>query len=94
MVAQLVKRSLPTPEIRGSNPVIGKIYIECLLSSVLIRRKLIKEAENGPLKTMAPYCSVRPPWTLWTKKVATLPWTWLLPILVNEWHDVGLGEGP
>ena len=58
VVAQLVKRLLPTPEIRGSNPVIGKIYIECLLSSVLIRRKLIKEAENGPLKTMTPYCSV------------------------------------
>ena len=26
-VGQLVERSLPTPEIRGSNPVIGKIYV-------------------------------------------------------------------
>ena len=27
MSAQLVDRSLPTPEIRSSNPVIGKIYM-------------------------------------------------------------------
>ena len=27
VVAQLVERSLPTPEVRGSNPVIGKIYM-------------------------------------------------------------------
>ena len=26
-VAQLVERSLPIPELRGSNPVIGKNYI-------------------------------------------------------------------
>ena len=26
VVAQLVERSLPTPEVRSSNPVIGKIY--------------------------------------------------------------------
>ena len=26
VVAQLVKRSLPTPEVRGSNPVIGKKF--------------------------------------------------------------------
>ena len=25
VVAQLVERSLPIPEVRGSNPVIGKI---------------------------------------------------------------------
>ena len=30
--AQLVEQSLPKPEIRGSNPVIGKFY---LLSTVL-----------------------------------------------------------
>ena len=50
VVAQLVERLLPIPEVQGSNPVIGKIYIEhlftCLLSSVLNRRK---EAGNGPL---------------------------------------------
>ena len=26
VVAQLVERSLPIPEVRGLNPVIGKIY--------------------------------------------------------------------
>ena len=42
VVAQLVERSLQTPEVRGSNPAIGKIYIEQLLSTVL---KI--EAGNG-----------------------------------------------
>ena len=28
VVAQLVERSFPIPEVRGSNPVIGKIYTE------------------------------------------------------------------
>ena len=46
-VAQLVERSLLTPEVCGSNPVIDEIYIEhCLLST---------EAGNGPFflkKTM------------------------------------------
>ena len=27
VVAQLAERSLPTPEIRGSNPDIGKLYL-------------------------------------------------------------------
>ena len=27
VVAQLVERSLPTPEMRGSNPVIAKFYL-------------------------------------------------------------------
>ena len=38
-----VGRAVAEPEVRGSNPVIGKIYIEhlftCLLSTVLKRRK-------------------------------------------------------
>ena len=37
VVAQLVEWSLPIPEVRGSNPVIGKnLYILniCLLSTV------------------------------------------------------------
>ena len=37
-VAQLVERSLPTPEVRRSNPVIGKLYITNILSTVLKRR--------------------------------------------------------
>jgi len=35
VVTQLVERSLLTPEVRGSNPVIGKMYIERLLPTVL-----------------------------------------------------------
>ena len=38
VVAQLIERSLPTPWVRSSNPVIGKIYIEHLLN-VFKRRK-------------------------------------------------------
>ena len=34
VVVKLVERSLPIPEVRGLNPVIGKIYIEHLLSTV------------------------------------------------------------
>ena len=37
VVAQLVERSLPAPDVRGSNPVDGKIYIERLLSTILKR---------------------------------------------------------
>ena len=35
VVAQLIERSLLTLEVRGSNQVIGNIYIEHLLSTVL-----------------------------------------------------------
>ena len=30
VVTQLVERSLPAPEVRGSNPVIGRIFIHLL----------------------------------------------------------------
>ena len=40
VVAQLVERSLPIPEVRGSNPVIGKnLNLTFLLSTVLKRQK-------------------------------------------------------
>ena len=39
VVAQLTEKSLPTPEFRGSNPDICKIYITYILSTVLKRRK-------------------------------------------------------
>ena len=39
VVAQLVKWSLPTLEMPGSNPVNGKLYITYLLSNVLKRQK-------------------------------------------------------
>ena len=48
-VAQLVQWSLPTPEVRGSNPVMGKKIIECLLSTELKKTKVKKkETGNGP----------------------------------------------
>ena len=39
VMPQLVERSLPTPEVPDSNPEIGKIYNEHLLSTILKRRK-------------------------------------------------------
>ena len=43
VVAQLVERSIPIPEVPGSTPVTGKIYIEylftCLQSTALKRQK-------------------------------------------------------
>ena len=39
VVAQLVERLLPVPEVCGSNPVTGKKFMEHLLSTALKRRK-------------------------------------------------------
>ena len=54
VVAQLVERSLSLPEVRGSNPVIGKnLFISniCLLSTVYWKdENKEKEAGNGPFK--------------------------------------------
>ena len=50
VVAQLVEQSLPTPEIRGSNPVIGNLLywsFICLLSTVPIEKKKIKKKRPG-----------------------------------------------
>ena len=52
VVAQLVERSLLIPEVRGSNPVIGKyLLIEHLFSVNCIKKTKIKknEAGNGPV---------------------------------------------
>ena len=46
VVAQLVERSLPTPEVCCSNPVIGKPYITYLLSTVLKWRKIKKKGRK------------------------------------------------
>ena len=64
-MAQLVERLLPIPEVRGSNLVIGKIYIEHLSSVNCIEKTKIKkkEAGNGPFffkkKTMSFKVGVR-----------------------------------
>ena len=52
-VAQLVERLLPIPEVRGSNPVIGKNLFKLnisLLSTLYWKdENKEKEAGNGPL---------------------------------------------
>ena len=48
VVAQLVEGSLSTPEVNGLYPIIGKIFIESFLSTVLKRRNKEKEPGNGP----------------------------------------------
>ena len=56
VVTQLVERSLPIPEVRGSNPAIGKNYIEHLLSTGLKRRNKEKNARiEGQQVKFLPY---------------------------------------
>ena len=52
VVAQLAERSLPTPEIRGSNLDIGIISIVKFICQLLSRKDKNKEKEagKGPLK--------------------------------------------
>ena len=54
VVAQLVERSLPIPEVRGLNPVISKILFINIkqlytINCVLKRRKLIKRGQELPI---------------------------------------------
>ena len=46
VLAQLVERSIPTPEVRGLNPVIGKICVYYQLYWKDENKE--KEAWNGP----------------------------------------------
>ena len=50
VVAQLVEQSLLTPEIRGLNPVIGKMLSPKLSTNCIIEKTKKKEkvAGNGP----------------------------------------------
>ena len=52
VVAQLAERSLPTPEVRSSNPVIGKLLYRTFVYCQLNRNDKNKEkvAENGNMK--------------------------------------------
>ena len=43
VVAQLVERMLSIPEVRGSNPFIGKIYIEQLFTVNCVEKTKIKK---------------------------------------------------
>ena len=38
VVVKLEERSLPTPEIRGSNPVIGKFYLQSAVLKTVLKR--------------------------------------------------------
>ena len=46
--SQLVERSLRTPEVRGSNPVIGKILF--IINGIEKTKEKKKEVDNGPFK--------------------------------------------
>ena len=54
VVAHLLEQSLSIPEVRGSNPVIGKnlywIFTVNCLEKMIIKKK---EAGNGPQKNIA-----------------------------------------
>ena len=55
--AQLAERTLPTPEVRGSNPVIGEFSTEQfnfhpIVNCVGKDENKEKEAGNGPLKNV------------------------------------------
>ena len=47
VVAQLVERSLLTPEIRGSNPVIGKILSTKSSTNCIIEKTKIVKTMSG-----------------------------------------------
>ena len=47
VVAQLIERSLLRPEIRGSNPVIGKILSTKLSANCIIEKPKIKKKRLG-----------------------------------------------
>ena len=52
IVVQLVERFFPTPEVRGLNPVIGKLLYGTFFYCQLYRKgeNKEKEAGNGPFK--------------------------------------------
>ena len=54
VLAQLVERSLPTPQIHGLNSVIGKFYLLSTVfkKTVSKKRRLRKKAGNDPIKTV------------------------------------------
>ena len=70
VVAQLVERSLPIPEVRGSNPVISKnlfILNICLLSTVYWKdENKENEAGDGPFFKL---CYAEFEHSNWLKKI-------------------------
>ena len=71
-MAQLVERSLLIPDVYGSNPVIGKIYIYvyilniCLLSTVYRKdENKEKEAGNGQFRKQYFNLQIKSSLTFW-----------------------------
>ena len=56
VVAQLVERLLPTLEICGSNPIIGKILSTKLSTNCIIEKTKIKKKEWPILKKLQSGC--------------------------------------
>ena len=59
-MAQLVEWSLPTPEVRGSNPVIDKLYITYSLQT---DKNIEKRTGKGPIEK-----KIREPWSSQVKR--------------------------
>ena len=60
-MAELAERSHLTPQVCGSNPVVGKkvIFNICSLLTILIRRKNEEiEATNGPFTKKVLYLNI------------------------------------
>ena len=49
MVAQLVERSIPIPEVRGSNPVIGKNLFWTFTVNCIEKTKMKKSGREWPI---------------------------------------------
>ena len=47
VVAQMVERSIPTPEVHGSNPVVGKLYITYTYTVNCIEKTKIMKKRPG-----------------------------------------------
>ena len=76
VVAQLVEWSLPTPEICGSNPVIGKILSTNCAIKYKAEENKEKEARNG--QSLKKYSSL---WAAVT--IYNLIWQWKQAILMD-----------
>ena len=67
VVAQLVERSLPIPEVRSSNPVIGKnlfIILNICFCQLCIEKTKIKKKESGMALFKKSIFEVHFVWTL------------------------------
>ena len=69
-MAQLVERSLPNPEVCGSNPVIGKIYLYSTLNyrQLCIEKTKIKKKEAGNVPFFKKTCLVKKVFNLVTER--------------------------